>query len=104
MDKREVEDNLYPRTSMPQVIPPDQEKEVDDERNAVVEQYSVIAAEITMLEEDANFYESVNAISAEIIGNAETFMVTVAANQKAAASIRASIARMKALIEGHVTD
>lgn len=95
---------LYNRRSMPQIVPQDQVDAVESERRAVLDQYTVIQAEIDQLKADADFLEfSVNAISDKALTQpkAELFMREVVANRKAAASLRASITRMEDLLEEH---
>ncbi len=98
------EDNMYTRRSTIQSVPLEQEKAANEEFLKVLNEAPLIKAEIELLIADAEALEnSVLAISEKALEETpELFVREVLANRKAAASIRASVTRMEALIEEHL--
>lgn len=98
------EDNMYTRRSTVQSVPLEQEKAANEEFLKVLNEAPLIKAEIELLIADAEALEnSVLAISEKALEETpELFVREVLANRKAAASIRASVTRMEALIEEHL--
>ena len=98
------EDNMYTRRSTIQSVPLEQEKAANEEFLKVLNEAPLIKAEIELLIADAEALEnSVLAISEKALEETpELFVREVLANRKAAASIRASVLRMEALIEEHL--
>lgn len=98
------EDNMYTRRSTIQSVPLEQEKAANEEFLKVLNEAPLIKAEIELLIADAEALEnSVLAISEKALEEKpELFVREVLANRKAAASIRASVTRMEALIEEHL--
>lgn len=94
------EDNFY-RKSVPTRIPEEQVDEENQEKLAVINQYSIIVEVLERLKEDVGFYESVDAIPDEVTLNKDEFMHTVAGNKKAIASLRREIQILEDLVEKH---
>lgn len=95
---------MYTRRSTIQSVPLEQEKAANEEFLKVLNEAPLIKAEIELLIADAEALEnSVLAISEKALEETpELFVREVLANRKAAASIRASVTRMEALIEEHL--
>ena len=95
---------MYTRRSTIQSVPLEQEKAANEEFLKVLNEAPLIKAEIELLIADAEALEnSVLAISEKALEETpELFVREVLANRKAAASIRASVVRMEALIEEHL--
>lgn len=96
------EDNVYPRRSTVQALPPDQAEAVADERIAVLSQFSAIEKTIAALTEQAERYESVHAIADEFLTRPTELAHVIAANKLTAVQLRAEAARLEELVQEHV--
>lgn len=96
------EDNVYPRRSTVQTLPPEQVEAANEERQAVLSQFSAIEKTIAVLTEQAERYESVHAIADDFLTKPTELAHVIAANKLTAIQLRAEAARLEELVQEHV--
>lgn len=100
------ESNLYPRSTeyFTPKEPDEQKDERESENNAVLNELVIINRVIKHLSKSIDFYESINAISDDVLTNPDEHMHTVLGNKKAVAILKSQKDQLVALVEGYVKE